>query len=123
MNLLILEDSPSDSLLLTTSLEKITGLQVQKVVPRLEEIEPNLEDVDCVVLDLKIPSCSELQIWDLAKKLRSQVLVAIHSGKADPELAYQCGKEGFYFIPKGNLTNFGAECAFRYLVGVCERGQ
>jgi len=121
MKILLLEDSPTDSLLFAVSLRELTKVQLVKQVSYLEEVKPNLAGIDCAILDLRLPACDESDVWNLAKKIKDQVVVLIHSGKSDQTLAFDCAKEGFLFVPKGNTTQFGMTCAIEYARGVCER--
>jgi two-component system cell cycle sensor histidine kinase/response regulator CckA len=97
LSVLLIEDSPSDTLLLKVHLERAratkyllyTSVSLEEALTMLETIRP-----DIILLDLTLPGTSGIDTYRAVRMTQSATPVLILTGHYDTELALQCVQEG-----------------------------
>ena len=110
LNVLMIEDSEDDALLLTRALKKNDYEPKVERVQTAREMSRALENAtwDIILCDYHMPSFSGLEAIDLLKKTGLDIPLIIVSGAIGEETALECIHRGASdYIMKGNLTRLG----------------
>ncbi|HRS83873.1 MAG TPA: response regulator, partial [Smithellaceae bacterium] len=110
LNVLMIEDSEDDALLLTRALKKngyepnIGRVQTARDMSRALESAP----WDIILCDFHMPAFSGTEAIDLLKKTGLDIPLIVVSGAIGEETALDCIHRGASdYIMKGNLTRLG----------------
>lgn len=106
MNVLLIEDSPTEQILFREHLAEVNLLMasVLQVASSIAEGKAALESTDVVVIDLTLPDADSDQAFEWIKKICNEKPVIIISGTADPKHIVLSGRLGVGFIPKSGMT-------------------
>lgn len=105
LNILFLEDSDQESLLVALQLKHAGYTVDYRRVQTAEELEVTLleRNWDFVLADLTLPQYNGLDGLRLSKRLRPELPVIVHSGEFDDDIAIEALQAGATdYVPKGN---------------------
>jgi CheY-like chemotaxis protein len=108
--ILILEDMPSDWMLIKREVKKVIGSCDFIVMDNKEEFIEGLNEFrpDIILSDYCIPGFDWYTAYQLAMKYSMNIPFIIVSGSANPEIAKDCLKAGANdFINKDNMKALG----------------
>lgn len=109
IKILLVEDSPTDEALIKRQISKLDFQTSITVVKDLEDIKRILEseEIDIVISDYNLPTCTGLDVLELVKEISSQTTFIFVTGTIqDEELAADTilnGASGY--ILKNNINN------------------
>lgn len=109
LQVLLVEDNPTDALLLEDSLEQVPGVKITlTVVNRLDEALGRLqaEYFDAVLLDLGLPDSSGLETFTRTQSRYPSVPILVLTGLDDETLALTAVRDGAQdYLVKGKLDS------------------
>lgn len=129
LNILLVEDSPSDAELIGIFLEQsplnVHPHQADSVTSSLDAIDQAAacgEPFNCVLLDLGLPDCRGIETYRRLAGHAPDLPVIILSGNTEDGLALQAVQEGAQdYLPKSEMSSSSLARAVRYAVERHER--
>jgi phosphoserine phosphatase RsbU/P len=118
INVLLLEDSRTDALLIKSCL-KTSQLQCSVIVAEtVAEAEGLLKrDVDVALIDLNLPDSSGIETVRRIRALRPNLPIVVLSGDAGEETGLEALREGAQdFIPKNDFNSSTLERSIRFAI-------
>ena len=120
IRILLIEDSPSDAMLLQSLLDAEASFRhTLTVASRLAEglTLANQETFDAVLLDMELPDSHGLSTFDAFHDLAPRLPVIVLTGKGDMDTAIEAIHKGAQdFLPKSELTSFVLCRTIRYAI-------
>jgi DNA-binding NtrC family response regulator len=120
LRLLLVEDSPSDALLLREMLDQVADRQYQ--VTHVETLaagqgKARRASTDCVLLDLFLPDAERLDGLAGLQGVAPKLPIVVLTGLSDAELALTAVREGAQdFIFKGQINPEALDRSLRYAI-------
>lgn len=119
LQLLLVEDSPSDARLIRTYLGEVDPPPELQREERLQEALSRLaaHHFDCVLLDLNLPDSSGLQTFERIRAAAPDIPTVILSGLADKQLAVEAVRSGAQdYLVKNDLSGDTLARSIHYAV-------
>lgn len=118
--LLLVEDNPGDAEMVKDLLAEARGdtfmvMQAPRLGDALRTLESN--EVDVVVLDLRLPDSEGVDTVKAVRALRGQVPIVVLTGSDDEELALACIDAGAQdYLPKSEVSGHNLKRAIGYSI-------
>lgn len=117
LRVLLIEDDPADAFLVGELLEEAEAPVVLKTAGSMREAVAELDQVDCVLLDLGLPDASGLDGLRQLLRAGTGVAVCVLTGLADEHLGMAAVAEGAQdYLVKGRVDGILLSRAIRYAV-------
>ena len=117
LRVLLIEDDPADAFLVGELLEEAEAPVVLKTAGSMREAVAELDQVDCVLLDLGLPDASGLDGLRQLLRVGTGVAVCVLTGLADEHLGMAAVAEGAQdYLVKGRVDGILLSRAIRYAV-------
>ena len=120
LQILLVEDNPTDALLLQDALEQVRGVKITLIhVKRLDEALARLqaEPFDAVLLDLGLPDSSGLETFNRTQSRYPNVPILVLSGLDNETLALTAVRDGAQdYLVKGTLDSILLARTIRYAI-------
>ena len=117
LHVLLIEDDPGDAFLVGELLDEADAPVVLRTATTMAEALTQLDQVDCVLLDLGLPDASGLAALRQLRRAGSGVAVCVLTGLADEHLGIAAVAEGAQdYLVKGRVDGILLSRALRYAV-------
>lgn len=117
LRVLLIEDDPGDAYLVGELLDEVEAPIALRIVPTMREALASLDQVDCVLLDLRLPDVSGLDGLRQLRRVGANVAVCVLTGLADEPLGIAAVAEGAQdYLVKGRVDGTLLSRAIRYAV-------